>query len=412
MTETLGSAVPTLDGFDPYTEEFRQNPYPDYRRIQDMGGPVFWEFLETYLVAGHAEAVAVLANPRIKVEPPRDIAELLDSVVPPELVPMQRTMLFRDPPEHGRLRSLARPFFTAGTVEKAVAGGRRLAAILLAGLEVGAELDVIDDIAYPVALQCIADVLGIPRDEAPELRPWAMALVPAADIPPQGDSIDAAIEAYTELDRYFGRLVDRRRRDRGDDLISTLIEAHDAGLLDRSELHAMAALVFISGHDTLVGFIGSAFLTFLRNPDQLALLRADPTLAERAVEEILRYESPLQLATAGGGRWTTRPTEIGGRLIPERSRVLTLVAAANRDPRVFRDPDRFDITRADGRHLALGHGLHYCLGSALVKAEGRAVLEEIAHTRLEFEPLDPRPRWLPNLIQRRLATFPVRVTGS
>ncbi|MCZ4101597.1 cytochrome P450 [Streptomyces sp. So13.3] len=413
MLETMPrtAETPVLEDFHPYSDQFRQDPYPHYRRILSMGGPVYWDYMEAHVVARHADATAVLADPRLTVEPPPAVAALLASVVPAALLPMQRTMLFADPPDHTRLRALVRHAFTPVALDAAMARGREVACAVLDDLEPGRQFDVVDDLAYPVALRIIGETMGVPAADLEMLKPWSQAMVPAADIPSRPGAVEGATEAYLGFDHYFGALSERLRVSGGQGLLMPLLAAEAEGVITQAELHAMAALIFVSGHDTLVGLIANALNTLLAHPDQFDLLRSTPELAGQAANEVLRFESPLQLATAGGGRWAAAPIEIAGRLIPEHSRVLTLVAAANRDPHVYQDPDHFDITRPGIRHLALGHGLHYCVGAALVKAQGRMVLEELARRQLQFEPVSDRQEWLPVFIQRRLIRLDLRVTG-
>ncbi|MCX4984963.1 cytochrome P450 [Streptomyces sp. NBC_00572] len=401
---------PSLKDFDPYTPEFRADPYPEYARIRELGGPVHWDYLDSYVVSGHADASAVLADPRLLLRPPAPVAELLATIVPESLRSMNQTLLFQDPPDHTRLRNLTRRPFASPRLQGVLADAREAADRILGEAVRRGGLEVVDDLAFPVSLQAIGDLLGIPREDLPQLRDWGQAMSPAADIPADPGSIERAVEAFEAFDAYIGRLAERRRADPGDDLFSSLLEAEREGLLSRDELHANVILIFISGHETLVAFTASAVLTFLRHPDQLALLRARPELAATAAEEVMRYESPLQLATAGGGRWTAEDIEVGGRVIPADSRVLTFIGAANRDPAVYPDPDRFDITRSGARHLALGHGLHYCLGAALAKQQGTLMMEALAAwpVALESEAVE-RPVWLPLFMQRRLAELPVTV---
>ncbi|MFB6891035.1 cytochrome P450 [Kitasatospora sp. NPDC056327] len=404
--------VPVLEGFDPYTDAFRDDPYPHYARIRAMGGPVYWDYLDSYVVSGYADATEVLGHPALRLSPPDAVADLLAAMVPESLRSMSGTLLFTDPPDHTRLRNLTRRPFASPRLGTVLAEARRLADELLARALERGRLEVVDDLAFPVSLRAIGDLLGVPRADLDKLRDWGQAMSPAADIPASPGSIESAVAAYEEFDDYFTHLARARRRDPGEDLVSSLVGSQQQGLLSESELTANAALVFISGHETLVAFTASAFLAFLRHPGQLALLRARPELAGPAAEEVMRHESPLQLATAGGGRWTAEEVRVGGRRLPAGVRVLTLIGAANRDPRVFTDPDRFDITREGPRHLALGHGLHYCLGAALAKQQGTLLMRALAAWPAELSAPPQEPRWLPLFMQRRLARLEVTVTPA
>ncbi|MEV5974970.1 cytochrome P450 [Streptomyces sp. NPDC051921] len=410
-SRTDDRAVPILKDFDPYTDAFRADPYPEYARVRALGGPVYWDYLDAYVVSSHADSAAVLADPRLRLQPPDPVSELLAVMVPESLRSMNTTLLFQDPPDHTRLRNLTRRPFASPRLHRVLAEAREGADRILAEALRRGSLEVVDELAFPVSLQAIGDLLGVPRADLPRLKDWGQAMSPAADIPADPGSIETAVEAFEAFDAYLGDLARRRRDEPGDDLFSSLVEAERDGLISRAELHANAILVFISGHETLVAFTASAVLTLLRHPDQLALLRARPELAATAAEEVMRYESPLQLATAGGGRWTSEDVELSGRVVPAGSRVLTFLGAANRDPAVYPDPDRFDITRSGTPHLALGHGLHYCLGAALAKRQGALMMEALAAWPAEFAPeAADAPRWLPLFMQRRLARLPVTVT--
>lgn len=412
MTGTTTHREPAvLTDFDPYNATFRNDPYPEYDRIRAIGGPVYWDYLDSYLVTSHADATAVLAEPGLRVQPPADVERMLMSMVPESLHAMQQTVLFRDPPDHTRLRNLTRRAFTGPALGGVLVPARQAARRILTRAAAAGRLEVVDELAFPVSLQVIGDLLGVPREDLPRLRDWGQAMSPAADIPAAPGSLDRALAGFHAFDEYFGQLAERRRREPGDDLFSALVAANEQGVISRDELHANAILVFISGHETLVAFVASAFLCFLREPEQLALLRRRPDLAGNAMEEVLRYESPLQLATAGGGRWSQRELVIGGYLIPAEQRVLTVLGAANRDPAVYQDPHRFDITRSGYRQLALGHGLHFCLGSALAKQQGTMLLEELARWPARFAAADPdgQPSWLPLFMQRRLAELTLTV---
>jgi len=408
MTRSTTS-VAELTDFDPYNDEFRRDPYPHYRRIRELG-PVYWEYLDSYVVSTHADALKVLTDPSTRVEPPPEIGELLAALMPETLRTMQNTVLFRDPPGQTRLRNLTRKAFAPSALAGVLDDARLTVRRLFAEAAERGSADLVEDLAFPVALQVIGDLLGLPRADLPMLRDLGQAVSPAADMPATPGSVENAVEGIAAFTEYFRKLCEARESGSGEDLYSQLVRARRAGELSTDELISNAILIFISGHETLVAFMASAVLTLLGHPGQLALLRADPSLAPSAVDEILRYESPLQLATAGGGRWTTKDLTLGGVVIPAEQRVLTLIAAANRDPAEYPDPDRFDITRPAGKHLALGHGLHYCLGAAMAKQQGAMMLEEFARWDVDLTLAHTEPSWLPLFMQRRLAALPLRIT--
>jgi len=396
----------------PLGSDYFQDPLAYFRRMRDEG-PVTPVTLphgdRAWLVTRYAEVRAALADPRLH----KDWAGKLTS---PDWVPDQVTgylavhMLNSDPPNHTRLRKLVTKAFTA----RRVAGLRpRVAAItgsLLDAIEARATaaggdgtVDLIEEFAFPLPITVICELLGVPTADRDQFRRWSNAIV-ASEGEPGGFRA-----AGTAMYYYFTELIAAKRARPADDLVSALIEARDSGdSLDERELIAMLWLLLVAGHETTTNLIASGTLALLQNPAEFARLRSDPSLLPGAVEELLRYVNPLNHAT---DRFTLEPVEIGGVTIPAREWVLCVTSSANRDPGRFGDPDRLDVGRDAGGHVAFGHGIHYCLGAPLARLEGEvafgALLERFPGLTLAVDPATLR--WRPSSLIHGLETLTVRL---
>ncbi|NUQ95016.1 MAG: cytochrome P450 [Streptomyces sp.] len=398
--------------FDPLTAEFREDPYAVYGRLRGTPGLVYWEYGDMWVAARHSDVVTVLNEPRLRVGAPEEVRERFAAVAPPSLVPLFGTVLYEDPPEHTRLRALVSRAFTARRVQALAARAQELVDAAFDQAERSGEMEVIADLAYPLPVVIICELLGVPPEDRDLFREWASALSGLADIPVQAEAVEPAARAAEEFYDYFERLLAKRpSADEGQDLLSALRAATvDGSRLTHDELLAMAVLILCSGHETIVSLIGNTVLTFIQHPDQLSLLRQRPELVDNAVDEMLRFQSPLQAATGGGGRWVGESLELAGTKLPEGERVLALLGSANRDPEVFADPDRFDVTRTDIRaHLAFGHGAHACFGSALGRLQGAAVVRALVERPLDLTLLEKEPNWRESFILRELTSLPLGV---
>jgi cytochrome P450 len=401
--------------------DYFQNPLAYFGRMREEG-PVTAVVLphgeRAWMVTRYAEVRAALADPRLH----KDWAGKL---TPPDWVPDEVTgylavhMLNSDPPNHTRLRKLVTKAFTA----RRVAGLRpRVAAIttsLLDAIEArataladtggGETIDLIEAFAFPLPVTVICELLGVPTQDQAQFRRWSNAIV-ASEGEPGG--FRAAGEA---MYHYFTKLVAAKRAQPADDMVSALIEAQGASergdsgdSLDERELIAMLWLLLIAGHETTTNLIASGTLALLTNPAELERLRSDPSLLPGAVEELLRYVSPLNHAT---DRFTLEPVDIGGVTIPAREWVLCATASANRDSDRFGDPDRLDVGRDAGGHVSFGHGIHYCLGAPLARLEGEvafgALIERFPSLSLAADPATLR--WRPSSLIHGLETLPVRL---
>ena len=408
MTESTAASGQKLDA------GYFQDPLSYFRRMREEG-PVTPVTLprgeRAWLVTRYADVRAALADPRLY----KDWAGKLTS---PDWVPDEAIgylsvhMLNSDPPNHTRLRKLVTKAFTARRVAGLRPRVEAITASLLDAIEARAEagkhtVDLIEAFAFPLPVTVICELLGVPAQDRAQFREWSNAIV-ASDGEP--GSFRAA---GTAMYHYFTKLVADKRaaltRDQApaEDMVSALIEARDSSdSLDERELIAMLFLLLVAGHETTANLIASGTLALLTNPAELGRLRSERSLLPGAVEELLRFVNPLNHAT---DRFTLEPVEIGGVTIPAREWVLCVTSSANRDPERFGDPDRLDLARDAGGHVAFGHGIHYCLGAPLARLEGEvafgALLDRFPRLALAADPSSLR--WRQSSLIHGLETLPV-----
>lgn len=320
-----------------------------------------------------------------------------------------RFMLFRDPPDHTRLRSTANTAFTPRRVASMREPIESLTSRLVAELlEQDGPVDLIGSFAYPLPVLVISGILGIPDEDYPKFRDWANVIAAAIDLPVSGLEafVSRANQTTQELTEYFGWIVTQRRQGPRDDLISTLIAAETAeGRIDEQELIATLILLLVAGHETTVNLIGNGMLAMLQHREQWQVLVDDPSLARNATEELLRYDSPVQLTS----RFAMEDMEVAGTPIRRGTVVYPVLGAANRDPDVFERPDSLDIRRDVGRIMSFGMGIHFCLGSPLARLEGELAFGALARACPDLRLATKRPEWRPGLILRGLKELPVHL---
>ena len=364
-------------------------------RVTMPQGHSFW------LVTRYEDVRAALTDPALHKNG-RVYEAMIGQTEPGSPAALDEHMLSADPPDHTRLRKLVSKAFTARAIAALRPRIEEIAADLLDAMEKGPNtVDLLDAFAFPLPITVICELLGVPNVDRDEFRKWSNTLLQA------GSSVDQQAAAQA-MAGYLAALVEQKLANPADDVLSAIVQAtENADRLSGSEAVAMAFLLLVAGHETTVNLIGNGTLALLGDPDQLAELTADPALAPGAVEELLRYNGPINMATF---RFTAEATTIGGIEIPAGQMVLVSLAAANRDPDHYPEADRVDLRRA-ASHLAFGHGIHYCLGAPLARLEG-----EIAFTRL-FErfpglALDADPAeltWRPSTLLRGLERLPVRL---
>ncbi|MGW6419815.1 cytochrome P450 family protein [Streptomyces sp. NPDC055055] len=383
-----------------YGADFTANPYPFYAKLREAG-PVHEVLMPDgfrfWLVVGHEEGRAALADPRLAKSPS------VIGVKPPEEDIIGVHLLAADAPDHTRLRRLVTAEFTGRRVESLRPRIERLTQDLADAMEPAGRADLVDAYAFPLPITVICELLGVPAEDRDTFRRWSNELV----VPTGEQGIQEALEGFAG---YLDELIeDKRAAGPADDLLSGLItaRAEDGDRLSLPELRAMAYLLLIAGHETTVNLISNTVRNLLTHPAQLAALRADPSLLDGAIEESLRYDGPVETGTY---RFTREEVVLGGRVVPAHESVLVGIGALDRDPARFPDPDRFDIRRDTRGHLAFGHGIHYCLGAPLARLEGRIALRTLLDRfpRLELDPEGEPWEWLPGLLLRGVRSLPVR----
>jgi cytochrome P450 len=357
------------------------DPYEEYERIRQRGRLVPGRLLATtvdHQIADQVLRSDAFGTPAAAERMPRPL-RAVSRMFPDELAigPVDPpSMLAVDPPDHTRYRRLVSKVFTARAIEALRARTEELTARLLDGLAAGpAAADLVDALAAPLPVTIIAEVLGIPTDRRTDLLRWGHAAAPALDLGLRYAEFRRTEEAIRAFNGYMSGHLDRITREPGDDILSRLATPHgSAERLTRAELLAIASLLLAAGFETTVNLIGNGIVLLLRHPDQLAAVRAEPKLWPAAVEEILRYDSPVQ----NTARRALRDTEVAGIPVAEGTVIGILIGGTNRDPRVFTDPATFDVRRPNAReHLAFSAGVHFCLGAALARMEAETALRQL-----------------------------------
>ncbi|MCP1308065.1 cytochrome P450 family protein [Paenibacillus tyrfis] len=364
-----GAVRRPVDLFDP---AFKANPYPTYAYLRD-NAPVYRAELPDgqgmWLITRYDDVQALLKDDRFvkdlrNAKTPEELERLPKQ---PELLEqLAQNMLDLDEPHHTRLRGLVHQAFTPRLIEQMREKVRRIAEELLDAMEGKGEADLITEYAYPLPITVIAEMLGILAEDRHLFRGWSDVIVGSSGILEPDESQLAATFALAD---YFKALFAERRNRPKDDLLTALIRAEEAGdQLSEGEVLAMAFLLLIAGHETTVNLLGNGTLALLQHPEQREKLARDPGLIPGAVEELLRYTSPVEMATQ---RYAGETVEFGGSVIPRGELVMAVLASANRDPRRFAEPDILDVERKNNRHLAFGSGVHFCLGAPLARLEGQ-----------------------------------------
>lgn len=386
--------------FDPFHPDYRNDPYPILAALRERD-PVHRSPLGFRLLTRHADVDAVLRSPDFG---------LAEDAGSRRFTPGSRigrvcaeAFLFRNPPDHTRLRSLVARAFSPGRVRALEQRLDGIVAERLDALGPAGEVDLVSALAHPLPLAVICELVGIPERDRDRIRAWSDALCPTLDpvvAPETVVRLDRAVEAFGD---YVLEQAAGRRRAPGDDLLTTLVEARDRGEMDDGELVAACVLILAAGHETTSNLIASGVHSLLRADGELERLRRAPELLPSAVEEMLRTESPITMFL----RWAMRDVEIAGVPIARGEAVAVHIGAANRDPRVFDEPDRFDAGRADNRHLAFGAGIHFCLGAALARSEAAAALRGLLRRTDRLELVEP-VAWKPTVTVRGPQTLRVR----
>ncbi|MCD0485379.1 cytochrome P450 [Streptacidiphilus sp. ASG 303] len=399
-------------GFDPWSPAFVAHPYDVYARLREQAPVSRYEPTGQWLVSRHADVSALLRDRRLGRTYLHRFGheEFGRTPPPPEHEPFHTLnghgLLDLEPPDHTRIRRLVSKAFTPRMVESLRPTVRRLAEELAAGLVADGGGDLVARVAEPLPVAVIAEMLGVPEADRGLLRPWSEAITGMFELNPSEEAAARAVRASTEFSDYLRALAAERRRNPGGDLVSALVAAHDEGdRLSEQELVSTCVLLLNAGHEATVNTTANGWWALLRHPDRLAQLRADPErLLPTAVEELMRYDTPLQMFE----RWVLDDIEVAGVRIPRGSEVALLFGSANRDPARFADPDRLDLARADNPHISFGAGIHFCLGAPLARLELAESFGAVLRAAPRLSPVR-EPQWRPGYVIRGLAELPVEV---
>lgn len=397
--------------FNPFDPDFRADPYPTYRRLREED-PIHTSMLGPKVLTRYEHCSAIVRDHRTGTDETKSnaYAEWVAQGNEPLMRDENNSapFLMLDPPDHTRLRGLVTKAFTPKVVE----GLRPRAQQLIDGLVDAVvargdrTMDLIADIAYPLPVTIISEMMGVPTEDHETFQGWSRELARALDpdilLPPE--VIEARMRASEEFSDYFRGLIAARRAEPRDDLLSALVAVEEQGdKLTEAELVSTLMLLLIAGHETTVNLIGNGVLALLRNRAQFEKLAADPSLAKSATEEVLRYDAPVQMTI----RVAHDDLQFGDFTMGKGEMAILMLAAANRDPETFDDAETFDITRDDARHLAFSSGIHFCLGASLARLEGQVALATLARRLPTMELAVERPEYKENLVLRGLAALPV-----
>jgi len=403
MDQKFGAAPDwKVSDWSPRTPGFSENPYLFYHRMRNEA-PVLLS-AGNWWVTSYAHVMTVLQDRRFGVEPPPGRPQPMPpgyerlSEIPPH-------MLGRNPPDHTRLRGLVSKAFTPRVVEQLRPHIVQIANDLVDQVMPQSEMDLMADFAFHLPAIVIAEMLGVLSADRSQFKDWSNAIIQGMGMDSTPAERQASLDANLALVNYFDALITTRRASPGDDLITRMLEAEEQGnQLSTGEVISSCILLLIAGHETTTNLIGSGTLALLRHPDQLERLRHNPDLMETAIEELLRFESPVQRMM----RFANVDLELGGQQVKQGQAVIPMMAAANRDPAAFADPDRLDIARNPNPHVGLGRGIHYCLGAPLARLEAAVafsiLLERLPNLRLT----DSQPVWYRGSVIRGLKTLPLQ----
>jgi cytochrome P450 len=397
--------------FSPMAPKVRANPYPIYRRLRETD-PVHFSPFGTALLTRYDDAVSVLRDRRFSVQH-RDYADerrTESSVIDESFGPapterdLSNVMLFIDPPRHTRLRTLVNKAFTPRVIERLRQRVGSIVDELLDEVEGKGDIDVISALAYPLPVRVICEMLGVPSQDQQRIRGWSRKIAPILDPFVTAEAQAGIEEAESFLQPYWDGLIEDRRSDLRDDLLSELIRAEDEGhRLNHDELRSTCNLLLIAGHETTMNLIGNGLLALLRHPAQTEKLRSTPELARNAVEELLRFDSPVHLTA----RTATEDVEVGGVPLPRGQLAIVALGGVNRDPLHFEDPDRVNIERNPNPHVAFSAGPHFCVGAGLARLEAQIVFPRLLQRMPRLELAEPNPEYRETITLRGLKALTV-----
>jgi cytochrome P450 len=395
-----------------FTDEILQDPYPAYARLHEEG-PLHYLDVDgkwaLWSIVSHAECSSAAKDPRLSAKRSQQMILSLPLSSQSEFGELARMLglwlIFMDPPEHTRLRKLLNKGFSPAAIEGLRPQVEAIVDEMLTPLRHGAEVDLMREFANPMPVRIILEMLGIPQDLRDTFVNWSRAIAVFRGSPDRTvEQARDAQDALLALTEFFRKTVAERRRNKGNDLISLLIDIEEEGeVLTEEELYAQCIALLFAGHETTRNLIGNGMYTLLRHPQETGELREKPEIIRTAVEEILRYESPVQLTA----RVLKEDVDICGQHIPRKWSVLCMLGAANRDPKRFKNPNQLDLKRLNNQHLAFSAGPHACIGGQLARLEGQVALLNLVQRFPEMKLVGPRPEWAPTFGFRGLKSLPV-----
>jgi cytochrome P450 len=405
--------------WDPFDPAWARDPYPVYAALREEN-PVHRSPLGFWVLTRHADCLAVLRDRRASSDGrnidagefpavrDRQMFEGGDGAA--EVLAELAPFLFRDPPDHTRLRGLVQKAFTPRVVEGLRPRVEQICDGLLDVVLERGRCDLVADFAYPLPVQIIVEMLGVPAEDHEQFRVWSDALARGLDpdflLPPE--AVQQRLAGILSFAQYFAALIEERRAHPGGDLLTRLIQAEEQGdMLTQGELLSTCILLLVAGHETTVNLIAGGAHALMRHPDQLARFRDDPDAVRSGVEEMLRYVGPVQLT----GRVARDPIEVGGVVIGTGEFAMLLIGSANRDPDAFADPEAFDVTRSDNNHLGFGFGIHHCLGAPLARLEAQVALPALVRRARTLTPSGDELVYKENIVLRGLAALPVQLSA-
>ncbi|MGN7895779.1 cytochrome P450 family protein [Bacillus sp. 22475] len=397
------------DGINLASAQFKEDAYEIYKESRKKQPILFVNQVEIgkeWLITRYEDALPLLKDNRLKKDWTnvfsQDIKNMYLSVDNSDHLTTH--MLNSDPPNHSRLRSLVQKAFTPKMIAQLDGRIERIADDLISDIERKGTLNLVDDYSFPLPIIVISEMLGIPKEDQAKFRIWSHAVIASPETP---EEIKETEKQLSEFITYLQYLVDIKRKEPKEDLVSALILAESEGhKLSARELYSMIMLLIVAGHETTVNLITNTVLALLENPNQLQLLKDNPKLIDSAIEEGLRYYSPVEVTTA---RWAAEPFQIHHQTIQKGDMVIIALASANRDETVFENPEIFDITRENNRHIAFGHGSHFCLGAPLARLEAKIAITTLFNRMPELQIKGNREeiKWQGNYLMRSLEELPL-----
>ncbi|MES5927008.1 cytochrome P450 [Bacillus cereus group sp. MG9] len=397
------------DGINLASAQFKEDAYEIYKESRKVQPILFVNQIEIgkeWLITRYEDALPLLKDNRLKKDQanvfPQDTKNMHLSVDNSDHLTTH--MLNSDPPNHSRLRSLVQKAFTPKMISQLDGRIQRIADDLISEIERKGTLNLVDDYSFPLPIIVISEMLGIPKEDQAKFRIWSHAVIASPETP---EEVKETEKQLSEFITYLQYIVDVKRKNPKEDLVSALILAENEGhKLSARELYSMIMLLIVAGHETTVNLITNTVLALLENPKQLQLLKENPELIDSAIEEGLRYYSPVEVTTA---RWAAEPFQIHDQTIQKGDMVIIALASANRDETVFENPEVFDIMRENNRHIAFGHGSHFCLGAPLARLEAKIAITALFKRMPSLQIKGERDKinWQGNYLMRSLEELPL-----